>query len=180
MDNAERNIIIQIAGGDLKTFETLFRKHYEMLCNYAMNFVPDSDTAEEIVQDLFYALWEKRRRLKIDTSINSYLFASVRNRCLKYHRHRNVESSYREYYITHSSEIEATPEDVTRFEEVNRIVSRTLDALPERCSRIFRLNRFEGMKYHEIAKKLFVSVKTVESDMGKALKLLRRNLKDYL
>ncbi|MBN2481082.1 MAG: RNA polymerase sigma-70 factor [Bacteroidales bacterium] len=179
LDKKERNIVVQVSKSDLKAFEALFRKHYEMLCTYAVRFVHDSDTAEEIVQDLFYTLWEKRMQLKIETSLKSYLYTSVHNRCLKYLRHRNVESSYRDYYFKHNSETEATPEDITRTEEVHKIVSHTLDALPDKCSKIFRLNRFDGLRYHEIAEKLSISVKTVEANMGKALKLLRRNLKDY-
>lgn len=179
MNKSEKNKITQLYKGDLTTFETLFRSHYEMLCTYALKFVQDPDTAEEIVQDLFYTLWRKRIQLRIEISLKSYLYAAVHNRCLKYLRHRKVESSYREYYLTHASEIETTPENVTQAEEVFRIINRTLDLLPERCSKIFRLNRFEGLKYHEIAEKLSISVKTVEANMGKALKVLRRNLKDY-
>ncbi len=180
VNKVDKNIIDQVSKGDLKSFEMLFRNHYEMLCTYAVKFVHDPDTAEEIVQELFYTLWEKRSYLKIKTSLKSYLYASVHNRCLKHIRHQTVESNYRDYYYTHQSEIETTPEDITQSEELQKIVNNTLDNLPERCGKIFRLNRFEGLKYHEIAERLSISVKTVEANMGKALRLLRRNLKDYI
>lgn len=172
-------MVEQLSKGDLKTFEALFRKHYEILCLYAMKFVHDADTAEEIVQDLFYTLWEKRLELEINTSIKSYLYASVHNRSLKFLRHQTVESNYREYYQSIKTEIETTPEDITHTEEMQKIVIHTLDSLPERQRKIFKMNRFEGLKYHEIAKKLSISIKTVEASMGKTLKMLRKNLKDY-
>ena len=179
LNAVEKNIIAKISRGDLKAFESLFRNHYEMLCMYAMKYLHDPDSAEEVVQDLFYTLWDKRLEIKINTSLKSYLYASVHNRCLKYIRHQTVRSNYREYYLTQESELETTPEDFTQTEELQKIVDRTLDSLPVRCSNIFKMNRFEGLKYHEIAKRLSISVKTVEANMGKALKMLRKNLKDY-
>jgi RNA polymerase sigma-70 factor (ECF subfamily) len=165
---------------NLKSFEALFRQYYQMLCSYALRFVKDPDTAEEIVQDLFYKLWEKRAELQINTSVKSYLYSAVHNRCLKFIEHRNVETKYRNYYLLHESEIDNEPGDSASISELQGVIENTLNALPERCSRIFRLNRFEGLKYHEIALKLSISVKTVEANMGKALKLLRKRLKNYV
>jgi RNA polymerase sigma-70 factor (ECF subfamily) len=151
-----------------------------MLCSYSLKFVGDPDVAEEIVQDLFYTLWEKRMELQINTSVKSYLFSAVHNRCLKFIEHRNVEQKYRSYYLQHESEIDSEPFDSANVTEMQQIINKTLDSLPERCGRIFRLNRFEGLKYHEIANKLSISVKTVEANMGKALKILRKNLKEFV
>jgi RNA polymerase sigma-70 factor (ECF subfamily) len=118
--------------------------------------------------------------LQINTSVKSYLFSAVHNRCLKFIEHRNVEQKYRSYYLQHESEIDSEPFDSANVAEMQQIINKTLDSLPERCGRIFRLNRFEGLKYHEIANKLSISVKTVEANMGKALKILRRNLKEFV
>jgi len=170
----------QLSFIDLQTFETLFRQYYQMLCSYAHRFVNDTDTAEEIVQDLFFKLWEKRSELQINTSVKSYLFSAVHNRCLKYIEHRNVETKYRNYYLLHESEIDNNLHYNSNVRELQGIIEHTLDSLPERCGRIFRLNRFEGLKYHEIAELLSISIKTVEANMGKALKMLRKNLKEYV
>ncbi len=176
----ETDTIKQLTFIDIQSFEELFRQYYQMLCSYAIRFVDDGDTAEEIVQDLFYRLWEKRGELQINTSVKSYLFSAVHNRCLKFIEHRNVELKYRNYYLKHESEVDNEPHDAHNVHELQGIIDRTLNSLPERCGRIFRLNRFEGLKYHEIAQKLSISVKTVEANMGKALKLLRKNLKNYV
>jgi len=170
----------ELSFSDLKSFEVLFRQYYQMLCSYAFRFVNDADSAEEIVQDLFYKLWEKKDEVQINTSVKSYLFSAVHNRCLKYIEHRNVETRYKNYYLMHKSEIDSEPQHASEVHELQGIIDHTLDSLPERCSRIFKLNRFEGLKYNEIAQKLSISVKTVEANMGKALKLLRKNLKNYV
>ncbi len=172
--------IKQISLGNLQAFERLFRQYYQVLCGYALKFLGDPDTAEEIVQDLFYTLWEKRMELQINTSVKSYLFSAVHNRCLKFIEHRSVEKKYRNYYLQHSSEIDSETGDGVHLDELQQIINRTLDSLPERCRRIFRLNRFEGLKYYEIAEKLSISVKTVESNMGRALRHLRKNLKEFV
>lgn len=171
--------IRQIQLGNLQVFENLFRQYYQMLCHYALKFVGDPDTAEELVQDLFYTLWEKRMELTINTSVKSYLFSAVHNRCLKFIEHRSVEQKYRNYYLKHESEIDNDEADSAGVAEMQQIINRTLDSLPDRCGKIFRLNRFEGLKYQEIAERLSISVKTVEANMGRALKVLRKSLKEY-
>jgi RNA polymerase sigma-70 factor (ECF subfamily) len=169
----------QISLMDLQSFESMFRQYYQMLCAYAYRFVNDADTAEEIVQELFYKLWEKKSELQINSSLKSYLYSAVHNRCLKFIEHRNVENRYRNYYLLHESEVDNEPQHSSNARELQGIIDDTLNSLPERCSRIFRLNRYEGLKYNEIALKLSISVKTVEANMGKALKMLRKNLKEY-
>jgi RNA polymerase sigma-70 factor (ECF subfamily) len=176
----ESAAIRQISLGNLDAFEKLFRQYYQMLCGYALKIVRDPASAEEIVQDLFYTLWERRKELQINTSVKSYLFSAVHNRCLKLIEHHSVEQRYRSYYLLHESEIDSEPGESSNLNEIQQIIDDTLNSMPERCSRIFRLNRFEGLKYQEIANKLSISVKTVEANMGKALKILRRNLKDFV
>lgn len=176
----EKVSVRQISLGNLHAFESLFREYYQVLCSYALKFVSDPDTAEEIVQDLFYTLWEKRQELQINTSVRSYLFTATHNRCLKFIQHMTVEQKYRSYYLRNESEIDNEEYDSANIGEMQQIIDQTLDSLPERCGKIFRLNRFEGLKYYEIAEKLSISVKTVEANMGRALKMLRKNLKDFI
>lgn len=180
MSTAETGNTKPLSLMDLDTFETLFRKYYQMLCAYAYSFVNDTDNAEEIVQELFYKLWEKRSEITINSSVKSYLYTAVHNRCLKYIEHKNVESRYRNYYLMHESEIDSEQHVSADVHDLQGIIDNTLDALPARCSRIFRMSRFEGLKYQEIAQLLSISIKTVEANMGKALKMLRKNLKEYV
>ena len=174
----DKNIIFRINQGDLVAFEHIFRKHYENLCRYAMKILNNADEAEEVVQDLFLVLWQKRETIKIDVSLKAYLYIAVHNRCLKLLRRKNIEEKFRNSQsktVVYSE----SPEETANTGEMFEIFERTMDSLPARCSAIFRMSRFEGLKYAEIARKLSVSVKTVEANMGKALKMLRKNLKDY-
>jgi RNA polymerase sigma-70 factor (ECF subfamily) len=180
IETIEQATMKQISLLDLQSFEVLFRQYYQMLCSYAYRFVNDTDTAEEIVQELFYKLWEKRSELHINTSVKSYLFSAVHNRCLKFIEHRNVETKYRNYFLLRETEVENELQYNSNVSELQGIIDHTLNSLPDRCSRIFRLNRFEGLKYHEIAELLSISIKTVEANMGKALKMLRKNLRGYV
>jgi RNA polymerase sigma-70 factor (ECF subfamily) len=169
-----------IKSGNLRVFEDFFRSFYQPLCYYALRYVSSPDTAEEIVQDLFYTLWEKREELTITTSLNAYMYTATHNRCMKFLDHRRIEQKFEKYYREQSADHFEPAADLTGTNEIQRIINKTLDSLPEKCSRIFRLNRFEGLRYSDIAQKLSISVKTVEANMGKALKMLRENLKEYV
>jgi RNA polymerase sigma-70 factor (ECF subfamily) len=137
------------------------------------------DSAEDIVQDLFYNYWKNREKIDITTSLKSYLYQAVRNKCLKAIDHQQVKERYtNELQVQSQGDGDLTPTNI-EAEELNQIIENTIDELPERCKEIFILNRFEGMKYHEIAQKLSISIKTVEANMGKALKIFRVNLKGY-
>lgn len=175
---SDNEIIRRIRQGDVQQFESLFRSSYVSLVRYAKSFVRDHDTAEEIVQDLFFRLWDERNKIKIETSLNGYLFRAVHNRCLHLLEHRKViEKHEHEIILEQKGSIEDVSEKIN-YKELQSAVVRILERLPARCGRIFCMNRFEGLKYNEIAKKLAVSVKTVEADMGKALKEFRKALKE--
>jgi len=180
MKSRNWKIFEEIREGNLITFENVFRKYYAPLCIYASKYIKDLDVAEEVVQELFYKLWEKRDKLNINVSLKSYLYRSVYNGCLQYLNHRTIEIKYEDYYRKHNKEYNNDASESVRMQELNDIINNTINSLPERCRKIFLLNRYEGLKYREIAEKLSLSVKTIEANMGKALKLLRRNLKNYV
>ncbi len=175
---SDNEIIKRIRQGDVKQFESLFRSSYVSLVRYAKSFVRDHDSAEEIVQDLFVKLWDERDRITVENSLNGYLFRSVHNRCIHLLEHRKViEKHERETITGQEGSIENVSEQV-QYNELQTAVAKIFERLPERCGKIFCMNRFEGLKYYEIAEKLAISVKTVEADMGKALKEFRKALKE--
>lgn len=161
-------------------YEILFRKYYSLLCNYSYKILKDIDTAEEIIQDLFFNIWEKRNDLLIETSVKSYLFKSAYNRSILFLRHKSVAGRYADYIRNIDDRVEPDASEELSLKELNEVIDRTLEEMPERQRKIFSLSRFEGLKYHEIARKLSLSVKTIESNMGKALKQFRKNIKIYL
>ncbi len=159
---------------DIERFERLFKEYYAPLCRYAYSIVRDADQAEEIVQEFFYSYWNNRNRLSIRISLKSYLFRSIRNRAVRFLQHKKVEEQYREH--SRISAFFDSPEQIFNGNEMAELVEKTLEELPDRCRQVFLLNRVNGLKYKEIAELLKVSVKTVESDMGKALLAFRTNL----
>jgi RNA polymerase sigma-70 factor, ECF subfamily len=172
----ENEIIARIRQGDAGQFESLFRSSYVSLVRYAKTLIKDHDTAEEIVQDLFFRLWKEREKIKIESSLNGYLFRSVHNRCLHYIDHNRVVERHAEEMSFRQPENHETPSDILHYKELQAKIARIMERLPERCGKIFYMSRFEGLKYNEIAEKLSVSVKTVESNMGRALKEFRKEL----
>jgi RNA polymerase sigma-70 factor, ECF subfamily len=172
----DAEIIRRIRHGDTGQFESLFRSSYVSLVRYAGTLVRDHDTAEEIVQDLFFRLWQDREKIKIKSSLNGYLFRSVHNSCLHWIDHNRIVEKHAAEMSVKEGENAQNTEEIIRFIELQEKVAQILERLPERCGRIFCMNRFDGLKYSEIAEKMSLSVKTVEADMGKALKEFRKAL----
>ena len=164
---------------DISAFEELFRKYYASLVNYAYGFIKDMDASEEIVQDFFYNYWKNRKEINIKFSIKSYLYRSIRNNSLKYLEALAVRRRYADRVIDAAKGHSGYENMDLEVKELNELIEHTLKELPERSVQIFRMSRFEGLKYEEIAAELSVSVKTVEANMGKVLKLLRERLGKY-
>jgi len=172
----DRERLRRIRKGDVKQFEALFRSSYISLVNYAQTILKDRDTSEEIVQELFYVLWRDREKTNIMTSINGYLFKSVYNRCLHYLDHQKVVMKHASDLKEQRPVDQDDPSEVLKYKELHEKIAVIIGKLPERCAKIFCMNRFEGLKYSEIADQLAISIKTVEANMGKALKEFRKEL----
>ena len=163
---------------DDQTFEQVFRMYYAGLKKFAQKFIHDPDQAGEVVQEVFVQLWEKRENLTLNTSIKSYLFRAVNNRCLNQIRNQKIRSQHHE--IIGNQMQEGAFDDTMVVNDLQQRIMEGIGQLPDQCARIFRLSRFEGLTYKEIAIRLDISPKTVEVQMGKALKRLRVYLKDFL
>jgi RNA polymerase sigma-70 factor (ECF subfamily) len=179
MSLTDLELIERVRKGDEKAFESLFRTYYRSLCLFAHKIVKDSEVAEEIVQDIYYYVWEKRETLELTTSVKSYLFKSVYNNSLKHIRHQKIVKNYEQKISKEDLPFELQ-ENYTEIGEIIHTIKLTLDKVPKRTREIFELNRNDGLKYQEISDKLGISVKTVEAHMTSILKLFRENLKDYM
>ncbi len=160
-------------------FEHLFHSRYAELCSYANVFLNDLDAAEEIVQDLFVKFWENRENINISSSVRSYLFRSVRNSCLNFIKHKKIEETYKQYNEEQRESGTVSVDDEFEGSELEIQIRKAIDQLPPKRKEVFIMSRFEGLKYKEIAEKSGISVKTVENQMGKAIKFLRQKLADY-
>lgn len=161
---------------DEHSFEKLFREYFSPLMAFARKILGDEDDAREVVQQVFINLWERRSEIDLSTSLKSYMFSAVNNRSLNEIRDRKKFSSEEVPERAENWDISAELESMELEERIRGAIA----GLPERCRVIFELNRFEGLSYGDIAKQLDISVKTVENQMSKALKILREKLANYL
>jgi len=158
-------------------FESIFRDLYQPLCNYAMSYLQDPGLCEDIVQEVFTRVWETRRELLLSDDIRYYLFSAVRNNCITHLRRLKSTGTgpWNEQVLATHLPTPATEEkDRGQYEQWLR---EAIDILPEKCREVFVLSRISKLKYKEIAGVLGISVKTVENQLGKSLKLIREFLK---
>ncbi len=174
-------ILAKIKEGDIRAFEEIFRRYYSPLCWYATGITGDTESAEEIVEELFYTLWKNRGQLQILQSLKNYLYRSVRNEAVQYCEHQEVKERYRAY-VRADKELQSSPDPQLQMEykELQALIQHVLDKLPVRRRRIFDMHRRRGMKYAEIALSLSLSVKTVEAEMAKVLRTLRSEIDKYI
>lgn len=170
------NISVQ---DDNDSFRRLFEYYYPALCLYAKRFIADKESREDIVQDVFFSIWENRKRLSVQVSARSYLITSVRNHCLNFLRRKPTES-YEEAFPENMPVYGENENDLYTLNELQDLLTVALAKLPEAYRRVFELNRLEDKSYGEIAEEMNLSIRTVERYKNKAIEILKKELKDYL
>ncbi|MGL4599290.1 MAG: RNA polymerase sigma-70 factor [Bacteroidia bacterium] len=175
----EQEWIAAIRKGDEQAFERMFRAYHAALCRHAVRLLEDAEDAEEAVQQVFLKIWERREAFEITVALKAYLYRAVHNAGLNMIERKKRERNHQqaELHVVHRSE-DAVPE--MRRKELEVAIQQAIQTLPEQCRGVFELSRFEELKYREIADTLGISIKTVENQMGKALRLLRERLSPFL
>lgn len=168
-----------ILNDDEKAFERIFFDFFAPLCLFAGRYLDKREDCEDIVQNVFYNLWENRKKLVIFSSGRNFLITNVKNACIDLLRKRYTEENYREKEALKDERDPLDTYSLYAVSELQEQVDAALALLPENVKRTFEMNRFDGKTYSEIANECNISVKTVESHISKALKLLRKELKDY-
>lgn len=171
----------RIKMGDEQAFELLYRRYFVRLCAFANKFLSDPQTSEEVVQDVFLKLWENRSMLRSEGSVKSFLFQSVHNKSLNLLAHQKVANHYSEMIRA----VYSKPEEFDVLEslmakELNLRIGTIINDLAPECKKIFLMSRADGKKHHEIAEELNISIKTVETQINRALKKFRAELADYM
>ncbi|MDZ7899311.1 MAG: RNA polymerase sigma-70 factor [Arcicella sp.] len=180
IQSPDSEILLAIRQGNERVFETVFRKHYQSLCNYANGILKDLDDAEEVVQAIFVKFWEQREAIEINVSLKSYLYKAVHNTCLNRLKHLKIQDVHKQYVGNFFEDNHDSATDLMDKVELETRIADALEKLPEQCRLIFKMSRFEELKYQEIADRLGLSIKTIENQIGKALKIMRTELSDYL
>lgn len=179
----EKQLAALLKEGNVYVYELIFRRYYVSLCGFAVRFVQQPEDAEEIVQDVFLKVWEKKNDLLITTSLKSYLFRATYNSCMNVLSHAKIENRYASFIRNSSlkNQYLSNPVmDSLAYKDLNDKITAAIERLPEACKEIFKMSRYDGLKYAEIASQLNISVKTVETQISRALSKLREDLKEFL
>lgn len=181
IDRMENDFLLfqKVKAGDEASFEFLFKKYYARLTHFAYTYVKDSEIAEELVQNAYVKIWENRNKLGEISSFKSYIYQMVRNSGLNHVR--NSKNQNHHLTVLNSPKfVTSTAENELNIKDIKFHLFRALEALPPKCKRIFQMSRLEGMKHGEIAQHLNLKTKTIENQIGIALKHLRVELSEYL
>lgn len=171
-------LLQKLKEGDIRALEVIFNKHYSNLSRYLLMLFKNELLVDHIAQDIFVHLWENRETLEIKSSLESYIYAAGRFKALNQIRDAKLQNAIRQRIIDQVQNPHYD-EASLEFEELETIINEAINALPDRCQKIFRLSREEEMSYKEIASYLDISVNTVEGQMSIALKKLRTTLKPF-
>jgi len=174
------NLLNELAGGSHRAYESLFRSYYTDLCRFCSRYVRNPDISEEIVQEVFIYIWEKRTALNITASFKAYLYTAVRNKSINYLKLQLPRDQAKEDITKHEVPSTIDLEGDVKYRELEGKVSEAINLLPKKCGIIFDLSRNAGHTYKEIAEELEISVKTVENQMVIALRKLRESLAPYI
>jgi RNA polymerase sigma-70 factor (family 1) len=183
--HADDGLIARIRAGDGSAFEAIVRDHYNGLCIFAARLTGSDAAAEEIVQDVLLRIWQRHERWEVAGSIASYLYTAVRNRALntlrdeRHHRQWQKEIAS-EMALLDGDGARGRPDAGVRSAELARAIDQAIQALPPRCRQAFLLRRQHHLSYAEIARVMGITPKTVEIQIGIALKALRKKLADWL
>jgi RNA polymerase sigma-70 factor (ECF subfamily) len=175
----DRELLDRLRQGDRDAFDTIFRAHYPSVVAMAERIAGERAVAEELGQDVMLELWRRRESVSVDESLRAYLVRAARNRALNHLRHERMKVRTAPFA---AGETVSAPEAPARLveAEIDAAVREAVSALPERCREVFELSRGAGLRYTEIAGVMGISVKTVEAQMGKALRMLRARLAPWL
>jgi RNA polymerase sigma-70 factor (ECF subfamily) len=173
------DLVALIASGDRAAFETAFREHYAPLVRFAEGMLRSREAGEDIVQDVLLNLWRQRESLQVEDSLKAYLYRAVRNRALNTIRNDRVRRQAVPHLILEAPHGTSGESELIEG-ELETAARAAIADLPPRCREIFELSRFQGLRYSEIAERLGISIKTVETQMGRALKSLRERLAPLL
>jgi RNA polymerase sigma-70 factor (ECF subfamily) len=175
----DRELLDQLRGGSQDAFQSIFRACYARLVGLAGSMLRDGAAAEEIVQDVMLELWRRRETLVIETTLQAYLYRATRNRSLNRIRHERI-AERAQPYIRGDAGAQPHADAGVVEAEIDAALRSAVSELPARCREVFELSRVHGLTYAEIAQTMEISVKTVEAQMGKALRILRERLAPWL
>lgn len=161
-------------------FDFIFNYYYSSLCAFSMQYHNDRNVVEDLVQDFFVSLWIDAPRLHIKSSLKSYLFTAVKNRCLDLQKHKMITEKYRTYVLFSGNSPDNSTDQYFAESELRQAIQRSLEKLSPRCREIFELSRIKGLSNQEIADQLGITKRTTELQISKSLKIIKKELAEFL
>jgi RNA polymerase sigma-70 factor (ECF subfamily) len=182
----DKKLLAELRNNNITAFEQFFRENQPNMVIYASNLLDDWEMARDIVQEVFVSFWENKSTLEIRSSLKSYLYSAIKHQCINVFKHKMVEENYNDKIILEFRQLQFShyqyeePHLRLHEKELGRKIEQVISGLPDQCRVTFELSRYRGMKSREIAHKLDISVRTVETQIYRALQTLKKSLKDYL
>lgn len=178
-EHTDEELIALLATNEESAIDLVFRKYYSFLCKSVYRIISDTQITEDLAQEVFYELWRKKAQLNITTSLRAYLKRAALNKALNYIRDQKID------FRNAPAKEELTSKEASIVQELAAVnlqqeIDQAIDSLPEKCRLVFVLSRYEEMSYRQIAEQLDISIKTVENQISKALKSLRKALANHL
>ncbi|MFQ9317349.1 RNA polymerase sigma-70 factor [Dysgonomonas mossii] len=177
-ENTYDRLFDLIKEDDHNAFDRLYNLFYAPLCVFANRYISDQDSVRDCIHDVFLKMWRDRKNIFINTSIRSYLLTATRNHCLNLIEKQKTQMTYEQYILNTYDPY--TSDDLYSVEELENLIEKAINELPEKYREVFRMSRFEHLTYKEIAERKNISIKTVEVYMHKSLIILSVSLKDFL
>lgn len=177
-EHIDEKLLARFRDGDMKAFQKIYSTYCEPLHRFAYSYLKDSFESEEIIQDVFLKVWEKRSEVDLQKSFKSYLYRITVNKIFNELKHRVVKQKYEQHALKFDQIGGDTPETSIEFQELNKKLELLLDRLPEQQRNIFILSRWKGLSNAEIAENLDISIRTVENQIYRAAKFVKLHLKD--
>jgi len=173
---SDTELLQQLKNNNEKALAELFERYYEKLCRFAIVLLPDKSIVEELMANVFITLWNNRKTIQIHTGLKAYLYQAAKNQALTYLRKKHIVISSEDGEMNLSGEIEYSPESFFIENELKSEFKKAFEKIPPRARLAFKLHRFDGLKYTDIAAIMNISVSAVEKNIGKALKILHKEL----
>lgn len=179
----DAQVVEKIKAHDQAAFEYVFKRFYQELCNFSLTYLKVEAAAEEVVQETFIHIWERRQKFSLQSSLKAYLYVAVKNRSLNYLKSQATQVSKKSHSTSADDAVhiptEATIEKAMHNAELQNVLEQAVQSLPQRCQEIFTLARIQGLSYQQVADQLNLSKKTVEAQMGIAFKKLREFIRQH-
>ena len=177
MEISGKNLVVGLKNGDVGAFDEAYKLHHDRVFQLAMRFLPYREDAEEIVQIVFIAIWNNRKRIDENQPLVPYIFSIARHSIYNALRKAVYRQAYFDYLVHHSTAHNYVTEEVVLYNELDAILHQCMESMPPKRREIFRLFREEGLSYKEISERLSIKASTVNSQLTKAIDYIRRNIR---